>query len=264
MKARFTCILAFTIACIAKCAAATDVVFLVDESGSVSPSEFSQERDFLVNFGNNVSFGPAYISAGIIEWAKTNRLVLPLTQFKSTFLHAAGSLTSNGGSTSNLVPVLTAATNHIESAGRSNATRAIVILSEGSLTDDHATLTAKIDALASRGYDIFPVGGFDTGDPFLATLARNAGRYFTIAQAVQLAAALSGVTNRASMSIYRAVEIGWTSQTNKNYQPQWATQLNSNQWFDFGPIVAGDGKTNYFFDTLRDSTNKFFRVIEVP
>src|SRR5205823_2665556 len=64
--------------------------------------------------------------------------------------------------------------------------------------------------------------------------------------------------------IYPAVEIGWGSQTNKNYQVEWASILNSNQWFNLGSPVAGNGSTNYTFDSTRGSPAKFYRVRQVP
>jgi hypothetical protein len=64
--------------------------------------------------------------------------------------------------------------------------------------------------------------------------------------------------------IYRAEEIGWASQTNLNYQVGWASILNSNQWFNLGSPVAGNGSTNYIFDSTRGNPTKFYRVRQVP
>jgi hypothetical protein len=63
------------------------------------------------------------------------------------------------------------------------------------------------------------------------------------------------------ISIRSAVEIGWLGKVNKAYQVQWATQLQPNQWSNWGIPVYGNGLTNYFLDSTRDQPAKFYRVL---
>jgi hypothetical protein len=65
-------------------------------------------------------------------------------------------------------------------------------------------------------------------------------------------------------SIYPAVEIGWPSENNKNYQVQWTYDLNSIVWSNLDSITAGNGTTNYVFDSTRGVLNRFYRIREVP
>jgi hypothetical protein len=66
------------------------------------------------------------------------------------------------------------------------------------------------------------------------------------------------------LTIHTAVEITWPSQTNKLYQVQWTTGLNTNTWFDLGPEVPGNGSTNSIFDSIGTTPERFYRVVESP
>jgi hypothetical protein len=65
-------------------------------------------------------------------------------------------------------------------------------------------------------------------------------------------------------SIWPAVEVCWSTDTNHSYQVQWRSALDSNTWFDFGPLISGDGSIKSVFDSTRGSGRKFYRVLESP
>ena len=67
-----------------------------------------------------------------------------------------------------------------------------------------------------------------------------------------------------SALIYPAVEIAWPSQSNKSYQVESAPVVDTNKWSNFGPVVIGNGSTNYMFDSTRGNPSKFYRVRELP
>ena len=72
----------------------------------------------------------------------------------------------------------------------------------------------------------------------------------------------SVVTNvPVRVSIFTAVEIGWNSETGKTYQVQYATAVDTNLWFALGAPVAGNGSTNYVFDSTRVQPKRFYRVL---
>lgn len=66
-----------------------------------------------------------------------------------------------------------------------------------------------------------------------------------------------------SATIWRAVEIGWPSETNGLYQVQWASEVDTNTWHDLGAPIPGNGSTNTVFDSTRSLPRKFYRVIQV-
>jgi len=63
--------------------------------------------------------------------------------------------------------------------------------------------------------------------------------------------------------IYPAVEIGWASVTNGLYQIQWSSEVDPSNWQDFGSPIAGNGMTNWIYDTTRGGPKKFYRVIKL-
>jgi hypothetical protein len=65
-------------------------------------------------------------------------------------------------------------------------------------------------------------------------------------------------------SIYTAVEIDWPSQANASYQVQYSTALDTNTWIDLGTPVAGNGTTNVFFDSIRGTSSRIYRIQTLP
>lgn len=61
------------------------------------------------------------------------------------------------------------------------------------------------------------------------------------------------------------IEIGWTSETNKTYQPEYRRSLASTSaWSALGPPAAGNGLTNYVIDPTSSMPERYYRVRELP
>ena len=65
----------------------------------------------------------------------------------------------------------------------------------------------------------------------------------------------------AQVSVFTAVEIGWTTQTTNQYQIQWSASLDANNWFNLGSPIQGGGGTNYYLDSTRGADTRFYRVL---
>jgi hypothetical protein len=65
----------------------------------------------------------------------------------------------------------------------------------------------------------------------------------------------------ARLTIGTAVEITWETQTTNRYQVQWATSINTNNWFNLGDEIQGNGTTLRVFDSTRDGSQRFYRVL---
>jgi len=63
--------------------------------------------------------------------------------------------------------------------------------------------------------------------------------------------------------IYHAVEVAWSTTVGRTYQVQSTPSLTNPNWSDFGLPFTGDGLPKSVFDTTRDATNRFYRVIQV-
>jgi hypothetical protein len=62
------------------------------------------------------------------------------------------------------------------------------------------------------------------------------------------------------LTITPKVEIAFPTSAGNYYQVQWASQLNTNQWYDLGRHVVGDGLTNVVYDTVTFGANCLYRV----
>ena len=58
-----------------------------------------------------------------------------------------------------------------------------------------------------------------------------------------------------------AVAIWWSSATGVTFQVQWTPEAEPTTWYNLGSPVAGNGTTNLIFDSTRDRTQKFYRVL---
>jgi hypothetical protein len=65
----------------------------------------------------------------------------------------------------------------------------------------------------------------------------------------------------APVNIWTAVEVTFQTQTNKLYQVQWASVVNTNAWFNLGGLIPGTGLTNSVFDSTRGQQQKYYRII---
>jgi hypothetical protein len=64
------------------------------------------------------------------------------------------------------------------------------------------------------------------------------------------------------LQISKAVALRWASVSNAVYQVKWASQLDTNLWFDLGGAVIGNGTTNVVYDDA-EADLRLYRV-EVP
>jgi hypothetical protein len=66
-----------------------------------------------------------------------------------------------------------------------------------------------------------------------------------------------------SASIYTAVELDWMAISNATYQVQWSPDVASTNWTNLGLSVAGTGTSITIFDSTRNSSKKFYRVLRL-
>jgi uncharacterized repeat protein (TIGR02543 family) len=69
------------------------------------------------------------------------------------------------------------------------------------------------------------------------------------------------VTNLAPTLAELAIRLSWLAQTNENYQVQAASELDTNNWVNLGPVVPGNGTTNQYIDLIGNNPRRFYRVI---
>lgn len=60
------------------------------------------------------------------------------------------------------------------------------------------------------------------------------------------------------------VELCWMTQTDRNYQLQYSTELDPDSWIDLGLPVAGTGSLHCATDAVAGETRRYYRVQLVP
>jgi hypothetical protein len=65
------------------------------------------------------------------------------------------------------------------------------------------------------------------------------------------------------LKIAQAIELYWESEVGQLYQIQWTSNLQSNQWFNVGVPLAGDGSTMSWFESTRGVERRFYRMLPV-
>jgi hypothetical protein len=60
------------------------------------------------------------------------------------------------------------------------------------------------------------------------------------------------------------IRMGWASLTNRHYQVQWTPELSPASWSSVGPVIDGNGTTNYFLDARGTNTCGFYRIEVLP
>jgi len=156
-----------------------DVVFLLDESGSISSSEFLVEKSFASDSANGLSFGPNDTAASLVLHGTVARTSINLTQNKQSFLNAVNAAAQVGGG-SNFTAALLAAENQFDSFGRPGAGKIVAIVGDGSPNIDVAGLVPKLDELASEGVHVYSIMVVSGDMNFMQSLVRNGGQFFIL------------------------------------------------------------------------------------
>lgn len=72
------------------------------------------------------------------------------------------------------------------------------------------------------------------------------------------------VTNSVPATIGLAAQITWLANAGFHYQVQAADAVNSNNWFDLGPVLVGNGTSNSYYDPLAGQKQRYYRVMTRP
>jgi len=66
------------------------------------------------------------------------------------------------------------------------------------------------------------------------------------------------------LSTLNAVKVTWPTLTNVNFQPQWASDAQTNVWNDLGGPVLGTGSNSFLIDPIGSNNRRFYRVLVNP
>ena len=139
------------------CSAKGDIVFLLDESGSVGLSNFNTTKMFVYNFVSQFSIGPESNQFSVVTFASSPHEAFSLNRYHDMggLQSAVLALSYNGGGTSigealKFARLYSFTSSH---GSRSDAAKIIILV-----TDGQSTVSNEADLLKNQYVTIFSVG----------------------------------------------------------------------------------------------------------
>ncbi len=145
--------------------AGMEVQYVLDESGSVSATDFQKEKDFVHQMGNATGFSP-FRRAGLTAYSTLSRLIQPLTGVKNLFLNQLQGIVQSGGSTC-IGCGITTASDDLLASGSPRRTQIILLITDGINNQPAANpeqhLQDAISTADARGHILYAIGVGDNG-----------------------------------------------------------------------------------------------------
>lgn len=145
----------------AGCDSRVDVVFILDESGSIWPEDFLKQRQFLVRLVEDWTLGPDAVQVGLItfSYAPTSRFFLGQYHDKNKLIDAVNNVTQTGGGTYTNFALERLHTEFFkpENGARSGVGKMSIIITDGESYDTDET-AAEARMARSKGITLVAIG----------------------------------------------------------------------------------------------------------
>jgi uncharacterized protein YegL len=123
-----------------------DVMFVLDESGSINTTDFARERSFVTGLADGFVFGPNAVAAGIVQFSSAARVSVPLTLNKASFVNATSALYQISGQTA-IGAGLQLAQQQLAGYGRQTGKQVFILVTDGLNNVNTAQLPSIIASL---------------------------------------------------------------------------------------------------------------------
>ncbi len=144
-----------------------DIVFVIDDSGSVAQSDFNDLKIGLRRFVQSLSISVDAFRVGVVQFSTSARLTIPLTDRSASLQNAVMAMAPEGGF-SCIGCGIALADQHLQANARPGADRYLIFVGDGRENRQFETLTLEAVALAAQAHaTVFAVG---VGQPLLAAL----------------------------------------------------------------------------------------------
>jgi hypothetical protein len=137
----------------------TDLLFVFDETGSISSAQFQVEKDFIVSMAQQGAF-LAGGRAGVVLFAGTARLAVPMTTNSSVFASSVYALTRSGTGGTCIGCGLLTAQAQLDALSSPERLRKVLVLTDGANSVDPPgqTLGQVAQAVLDAGTGVVAVG----------------------------------------------------------------------------------------------------------
>ena len=139
-----------------------DVVFVIDESGSIGSTQFQLIREFTANFTTELIHNSPNSAVGVILYDSNAHVHFNLLTYTSlnALLSAINNLPYNGGGT-NTAEALTLLLSTAQDGTlgiRNNSSKVAIVITDGISNSQSATLSAAAALHAANIFDVYAVG----------------------------------------------------------------------------------------------------------
>jgi len=156
-----------------QCGKKIDFVFVLDESGSITPSSFSYMKDFAKNVATSYTYGAQGAAVGIVMFASSARVVINLNQDETSVTNAINSIQQLGGNTCIGCGIQTGYNMYVN-YGRSQAQKVMLFMTDGQNNRQTSTFNQVLSTAKNYGITIFAIGvGNDVDHTEIHTIASS-------------------------------------------------------------------------------------------
>jgi uncharacterized protein YegL len=175
-----------------------DVAFVLDESASIDPADFTRMKASVQTWANGQVFGPQNVMAGVVQFSGDARVSIPMTAVRTSFINAVGAIYQRGGST-NITDGLREAQNELNARGRGASAQKVYILeTDGVANLETNQLRGVYESIKQTGGVIFAVGvgsGVDQAQlNAIASTIPGVQTVYTVANYALLTTALASIS----------------------------------------------------------------------
>lgn len=115
----------------------TDIVFLIDGSGSIGADEFVKMKEFMINIVNKMTTGSDRVRIGLIQFFKDPKEEFPLNEYPSEELHERIREMKQLGGGTETGKALNYAANYFDklTVSQTGATQFLIVVTDGKSQD---------------------------------------------------------------------------------------------------------------------------------
>jgi Mg-chelatase subunit ChlD len=177
----------------------SDILLLVDTSGSMGGGKMTAARTAALEFVGQLDYSLNQV--GLITFSTDVRLVQPLTNNPRALIRAIPTLGDDSG-TNMLGAVQLAREEFAGPRARSNARKAIILLTDGRPNSGQTEIQSLADEFRRTGLDMYAIGlGLDVDRIFLTGIATASNYYFEAPTEYDLVQVYSTIARRVAAAV---------------------------------------------------------------
>ncbi|GAB1606676.1 uncharacterized protein LOC115210527 [Argonauta hians] len=138
-----------------------DIMFLVDASGSVNPTNFKKELQFVSSFVDSFDISAKHVQVGVVSFdgRVSPRIKLNQIRDKNTLKQAINNIRFTGGGTATDIALRYIRTQGFtpQNGGRTNVTQVLVVVTDGQSANTVQT-KREADAIHKTNIQVFSIG----------------------------------------------------------------------------------------------------------